>query len=418
LVATSDVRQPHSAAAFTKPTLSRSKKKSKAPPAAPDALRILQLNTLLNGGGTDDQCLKLTLGLGRLGQKVWLAGPGERPLATQIAELRITQHVTPPEGWLKLKFIFDCARLIREQRIQIVHGHHGRDYWPTILAAYWSRARPKIVLSRHLASSPKSLVSRSLVLGRVDALVAVSGFVGRVLREGHADPDSPEPERQRRLPIKGDPAKIHVIHGGIDTGRFKPFATRPLRPSWGLAGDDFAFGVVGSYDLPRGKGQREFLQAAAKIKDRHPRARFLIIGRGSMAALLMDDIRKLGLEGRAMLIPYANDMPAVMNTLDSLVHPAIGTEALGLVVCEAHACGRPVIASALDGIPEAFAVGGLGRLVAPEKVEELAAAMDGQLHAPQLSDDERRRIHDRVEERFSIEVSARNHLALYQKLIG
>ena len=398
--------------------MSRSKKKNKAAPAAPDALRILQLNTLLNGGGTDDQCLKLALGLSQLRQKVWLAGPGDRALTPRLAELNIPQHLTPPEGWLKLRFIFDCARFIREQRVQLVHGHHGRDYWPTILAARLSRVNPKIVLSRHLASSPKSFVSRALLLGRVDALVAVSKFVAQVLSEGHADPASPDVERHHRQRIKGDLSKIQVIHGGIDTNRFKPLAPRPLRQSWGLAEGDFAFGVVGSYDLPRGKGQREFLQAAARIKNRRPHARFLIIGRGTMAAVLMDDVRRLGLEGRALLTPYATDMPAVMNALDCLVHPAIGTEALGLVVCEAHACGRPVIASALDGIPEAFAVGSLGRLIAPEKVEELAVAMDGQIHSPRLNEAERERIHQRVEERFSLEVSARNHLALYRKLVG
>lgn len=398
--------------------MSRSSKKARQQgPAAPDALRILQLNTLLNGGGTDDQCIKLTLGLRQLRQKVWLAGPSDRPLEPAIADLKLARHHTPPEGWLKLRFIFSCARFIRDQRVQVVHGHHGRDYWPTILAAKFSRRRPRIVLSRHLASSPKSGASRSLLLGRIDAMVAVSEFVARVLREGHSDPESPDEERHFRRPIKGDHSKIRVIQGGIDVSRFRLLATRPLRESWGLTDREYVFGVVGGYDLPRGKGQREFLKAAARLKDRFENARFLIIGRGNMAALLMDDIGKLSLEGRAMLTPYATDMPAVMNSLDCVVHPAIGTEALGLVVCEAHACGRPVIASSLDGIPEAFGVGGLGRLVKPENIEELSHAMAGQLRAPRLTTEERQRIHERVVERFSIEVSARKHLELYENLL-
>ena len=118
---------------------------------------------------------------------------------------------------------------------------------------------------------------------------------------------------------------------------------------------DYAFAVAGGYDLPRGKGQREFLAAAARLREKIPRARFLIIGRGSMAGLLQADIARLGLGGKAWLTGQASDMPQVMNAIDCLVHPQIGTEALGLVVCEAHACGKPVIASALDGIPEAFA---------------------------------------------------------------
>ena len=44
----------------------------------PPARRVLHLNSLLNGGGTDDQCVQLALGLHRLGQHVWLAGPEGR----------------------------------------------------------------------------------------------------------------------------------------------------------------------------------------------------------------------------------------------------------------------------------------------------------------------------------------------------
>jgi hypothetical protein len=46
--------------------------------------------------------------------------------------------------------------LIRREHIQIVHGHHGRDIWPTVLATRLSGRRPKIVLTRHLAKSPSS----------------------------------------------------------------------------------------------------------------------------------------------------------------------------------------------------------------------------------------------------------------------
>ena len=65
------------------------------------------------------------------------------------------------------------------------------------------------------------------------------------------------------------------------------------------------FAVVGGYDLPRGKGQREFLAAAARIHQKIPQARFLIIGRGSMAEMLRADIARLGLTGKAWLTPYA-----------------------------------------------------------------------------------------------------------------
>jgi glycosyltransferase involved in cell wall biosynthesis len=383
------------------------------------SLRVLHLNSMLTGGGTDDQCVKLAARLSRMGHQVWVAGPEGRDFSGITRELGVPFHVTPPEGPAKLRFILSVARLARSEKIQIVHGHHGRDIWPTILAARLSGVHPKIVLTRHMAKSPASWPSRHFLLNQCDALIAVSNFVAHVLREGVYEPDSPEPERRSRPPIFGDHAKIHVAYGGIYTDQFRPFDSSRQRRVWGLEPEHFAFAVVGGYSQPRGKGQREFLQAAARIHEALPRARFLIVGRGNLAELLQTDIIRLGLTGKAWLTPYCDDMPAAMNAIDCLVHPQVGTEALGLVVCEAHACGKPVIASALDGIPEAFQCGGYGQLVRPEAVEELAAAMRSwALGPPRQAETERAELHRRIEEQFSLPAAARRVSQIYQSLPG
>ena len=389
-----------------------------APESPAPPLRIAHLNSLLTGGGTDDQCVKLVHGLAALGQAVWLAGPDGREITKVARGLGVPFYATPPEGPMKLRFILSAAKLLRRERVQIVHGHHGRDLWPTILAARLSGVRPRIVLTRHLAKSPSSPVSRRFLLGRCDAMVAVSQFVARVLREGVYEPHSPEPERRSRPPLLGDYLKIHVIYGGIDTTRFRPLPDSGQRAAWGLTPEHFAFGVVGGYDLPRGKGQREFLQAVARVHERIPQARFLIIGRGNLKEALESDIEKLALRGKAWLTPYCRDMPAAMNALDCLVHPQVGTEAFPGVVLEAFACGRPVIASSLDGIPEAFAAGGVGRLVEPENVIELAQAIHETVLGPRLTDAERAAMHERVAAGFSLQVLARNYADFYRKLVN
>ncbi|MDB6019875.1 MAG: rfaG [Pedosphaera sp.] len=383
--------------------------------------RILHLNSMLTGGGTDDQCVKLAFGLQRLGEQVWIAGPEGREFSKVIRELKVPFHVTPPEGPLKMQFIRSVAKFIRREKIEIVHGHHGRDIWPTILAARLSGMRPKIVLTRHMAKSPSSGFSRSFLLGQCDALIAVSEFVAKVLREGVYEPNSPEEERRVRPPLRGDLTKIHVIYGGIDTDRFRPLSGPEVaaqRKEWGLAPEHFAFAVAGGYMLPRGKGQREFLEAAARIHQQVPQARFLIVGRGNMGDVLRADIQRLGLVEKAWLTPYCADMPRAMNAIDCLVHPQIGTEALGLVVCEAFACGKPVIASELDGIPEAFAYGGCGELVRPEDVGALAAAMQRQASEPRPTEAARAELHRRVSDSFSLGAVAEKTRAFYQQLSG
>jgi glycosyltransferase involved in cell wall biosynthesis len=387
--------------------------------AALGQVRVLELNSLLTGGGTDDRGLNVARGLIQLGHAVWLAGPGGRAYSQRAQAAGVPLHPVPTGGLLRLPLIVALVRLLRRHRPDIVQARHGRDYWPAVLAVRLSGLRPRLVLCRHLAKSPSSWFSRRYLLSVCDAMVAVSCFVARVLREGVFEPDSPEPERRRRPPMRGDIRKIHVIYDGFDLDRFKP--TEPplaLRAQWGLKPQHFAFGVVGGYNRPRGKGQREFLQAAARVAEVLPQARFLIIGRGNLGPVLEADIHRLGLQGRAWLTPYCLDMAQGMNALDCLVHPQVGTEALPGVVIEAHACGKPVIATTIDGNPEAFQVAGYGQLIPPESVEALAAAMQRWATRPPLDMPARWELHRRVREQFSLDQAARNYVALYQRLLA
>ena len=145
-------------------------------------LRVLHVNSLLRGGGTDDRSVRIASALLQSGHPTWLTGPPDQDCCRFIDELRIPFVPVIP-GPLKLPMILRMARFLRQQSIQIIHARHGRDYWPTILAARLSRARPRIVLSRHLASSPSSWFSRRFLLGQCDALLPSSRFVSHVLRE-------------------------------------------------------------------------------------------------------------------------------------------------------------------------------------------------------------------------------------------
>ncbi len=379
-------------------------------------LRLLHLNSRLTGGGTDHHCLQLVAGLRGLGYTVGLAGPEDSPLGPQARGLGDHWFDTGAEGPLKARLVLRLARHLRRARISLVHAHHGRDYWPAVLAARLSGVRPKIVLTRHLAKSPSSWFSRRFLLNQCDLVIAVSEFTARVMREGALEPDSPEPERRARPPLRGDHRRVQVAYGGIDTERFRPTDAAPQRQAWGLEPPHYAFAVVGGYDAPRGKGQREFLEAAARVHEAIPNARFLIVGRGNLKATLETDIARLGLRGKAWLTPYCHQMPLAMNALDCLVHPQVGTEAFGLVVLEAFACGKPVIASALDGIPEAFAVGDYGRLIPSESVPALAEALVAQAAAVPATPSQRHTLYERVARAFSLPAAAQRVAALYQRL--
>jgi len=381
------------------------------------ALRVLHLNSLLRGGGTDDRSVRIAHALHKLGHQIWLAGPAGREFSRVVEQLGLPFHHLSTRGPLKLPLILGAAKFIRAQRIQILHARHGRDYWPAVLAAKLAGVRPKIVLSRHLAKSPGSWLSRRFLLGQCDAFLAVSQFVAKVLREGDADPESDNPERHQRWPMSGDHSKIHVAYGGFDMERFRPGDASAQRQTWGVEPRHFVFAVVGGYDFPRGKGQPEFLQAAARVRTKLPDARFFIVGRGNMREHLEGQIEQLSLRGAARLTEYCHDMPAAMNAIDCLVLPQVGTEAIPGVVIEAHACGKPVIASDLDGIPEAFAAAGYGQLVKRGSTEELAEAMTVWASRPALDLPARLRLHEKVATKFSLERAAQDLAAIYESLL-
>jgi glycosyltransferase involved in cell wall biosynthesis len=369
---------------------------------------------MLTGGGTDDRSVRIAHGLMQLGHQVWMGGPVGREFSKVVEELNIPFVSLKPA---KVSLILGTARFLRRQKVQILHARHGRDYWPAVFAARLCGARPKIVLSRHLAKSPGSWASRHFLLGQCDAMLAVSHFVAKVLREGDTDPESDNPERHSRPPMLGDISKIYVVYGGFDMERFQPGEAPAQRKAWGLAPEHYAFAVVGGYSLPRGKGQREFLQAAQRVHAVVPNARFLIVGRGDMKPILEADIVKLGLGNSASLTPYVHDMPAAMNAIDCLVLPQVGTEAIPGVVCEAHASGKPVIASDLDGISEAFSAADYGQLVERGSIQALADAMIDWGRKPALDMPARRALHSRVAERFSLERASRDLSDVYEMLL-
>lgn len=378
-------------------------------------LRVLQLNSLLSGGGTDEQTLRLAEGLVREGVTVGFVYPEGAALEHRLMGTGAELFALPRRrsAWLA-----GAMAVARRWGPDLVQAHHGRDYWPAVLIRALGAPRARLVLSRHLAKSPGAWTSRRWLLGACDALVAVSEAVAQILREGLAQPESRVSERHWRPPMRGEVGKIRVIPCGVDVEKFRERDASSLRAEWGLKPGHFAFGVVGAYDFPVGKGQVEFLRAAARVTKEVPEARFLVVGRGTMREKLQADIRALGLEGRAWLTPYAEEMPEAMSALDALVHPALGTEAFGLVVAEAMLCGRPVIASELDGIPEVFRAGGLGKLVPPESVAALADAMQEVFRRGAPGAAAKAAARAGVERAFGLQHLAKRHVVLYEELVG
>ena len=105
-----------------------------------------------------------------------------------------------------------------------------------------------------------------------------------------------------------------------------------------------------------------------------------------------------------------------MNAFDCLVHPQIGTEAFPSVVLEAMACGKPVIATQLDGAMEQVIAGETGLMVPPEDVPSLAGAMRRLFQDRSLCNRFGAAGRERVCAHFTLQHTAQKYLNLYWRL--
>ncbi|MGD0862397.1 MAG: glycosyltransferase [Candidatus Limnocylindrales bacterium] len=219
----------------------------------------------------------------------------------------------------------------------------------------------------------------------MDRLIVVSSAIEQKIAD----------EGRRSVPIS-------LIYNGVDLQRYnhqQPCCT--LHEEYGIDADAPIVGVVAR--LEPEKGHRTLLDAWPLVLAAVPNAWLLVVGEGSERDSLEAQADILGISGRVVFTGRREDVPAVTAALDISVLPSY-REAQGLSVLEAMALSRPVVASAVGGIPEMIEDGVSGLLVPSHDCDALAAAIVRLLTDHPLADTIARRGHDLVHERFCIEL--------------
>jgi glycosyltransferase involved in cell wall biosynthesis len=129
------------------------------------------------------------------------------------------------------------------------------------------------------------------------------------------------------------------------------------------------------------------LSAMPKICEQVPDVHLIIAGRGMMDEQLKNMTKELGIADKVTLTGFiANEkLPELFNSFDIFVHPSIwDSETFGVVVVEASACGCPVVATRVGGVPEVCIDGQTGILVEPNNPDALAEAIIKLAKNPQL----------------------------------
>ncbi len=168
--------------------------------------------------------------------------------------------------------------------------------------------------------------------------------------------------------------KIRVISNGVDVERFQPVERRAARRHLGLPED--ARIVVSVSALIPTKGLQSLITAVAEMAPRSPKLKLYLVGDGALRGTLENSARKEGLEKQVFLVGNKpNEELKFWYSAADVTCLASLREGSPNVLLESMACGTPVVATRVGGVPEVIVSPELGVLVEPNS-QALAAALE------------------------------------------
>lgn len=338
--------------------------------------------------------------MAKRGHKVVVAAPHGSQLAALAEQrgLQVKTTTSGKRGWITL--VPSYLRILKHCEIDVVNTHGSLDSWTASLAGRISSRRPIIVRTRHKSTPVSRTWRHRLLYGRLPHVVTTTG---EAVRQGLIT--------RNRL----NPSRVISIPTGVDLERFHPQPPdASLRKSLGLGSQGPLVGAV-TFLRPE-KGMTVLIEAVRWLKKRFSTVECVIIGDGGEKPALLDRIRELGLEHCVHLVGFRQDVPALLALLDVVVIPSF-EEGIPQSLTQALAMERPVVASAVGGVPEVVQDGLTGLLVPPRDPAILAEKIACLLHDPIAATRMGKVGRQVIQERYSMEHMLTQTEMVYRRLM-
>jgi len=307
-------------------------------------------------------------------------------------------------------FFVMCSliKLLRREKVQIVHTH---EFFSGTLGRISAKlAKSSITL---LMLHKKDFWKKSIHIC-IDKILV--NWTNKIVFNSHSVKDF-----TMRQYGGLNPPDFTVVHNGIDITKFSPYISeRKTKISdLGIKKNNApALVIVGRLSIE--KGHCYLIKALPAIVEKFPKLRLLIVGDESpfdtsTKEEIFQLVATLGLMKNVVFLGERKDVPEILCVINILVSPSL-LEGFGLVIAEAMAAGKPVIASKVDGIPEVVKDGVTGILVPPRDSKALANAILFLLCNPDKAKKMGKAGKERVNQYFSVETMVKKWDKLYQEL--
>lgn len=363
-------------------------------------INVLYVIWSLGLGGAERVVISLAKGLDKTKFNPIICCLNEKgQFASELEQAGIKVIALHKKGPLDLSIIGKIRRVIRENKIDVVHTHlWGANLWGRIAA---KKAKvPVIIVTEHNEDVWKKahhfMLDRWLSK-RTDAIIAVS----KAVKEFYV-----------RRGIPG--SKIQVIYNGVGaSGKWGQVpSSRSKITSAGSV--PICLAIIGR--LVRQKGHGYFLETLKALVKNH-KVQGLIIGSGPMDEELRALAKSYNLNGSVKFLGLRDDVNQLLSTIDILVMPSL-REGLPMVALEAMSYGIPVVGFSVGGMPEVVEDGVTGVLVAPQDNKALTAGIERLLKDRALAQRMGENARKRVEERFSLKEMINSTERLYQSCLS
>jgi glycosyltransferase involved in cell wall biosynthesis len=360
----------------------------------------LHIDTARTWRGGQNQVLLTVNGLRAIGQRAALVAHPDGELRRRVAE-GLELIPLAPRTEVDLSAAWKFSRLIKRLKPDVIHAHdpHGVAMASFALSLGGAAAAgTALVASRRVDFHLKGNSLSRWKHHQVDCFIAASEAIRQILLNDGV------PE-----------ARAVTVHEGIDVDHVAAAEPVNVHEAFWLPHGAPLVGNVAA--LVPHKGHRYLIEAAHRVVQDVPDARFVILGEGELREQLARQVHDHHLEKHVLLPGFRTDVLGCIKGFDLFVLSSV-TEGLGTSLLDAMACRRPIVATTAGGIPEVVKDGETGLLVPPRDAKALADAIIRAIGDAALRERMGAAGLARVRERFTVERMIDATAAVYARVGG